>query len=274
MTQCFVYNNCNMIIFIQSSNVKEGFFCILQMLRIYTGLRKWNKKDRFHIFLREKNPIGIKQPCVMIANNEVLFEQCRISLKRDRYAIDIEGEDEIKRNRLFFDFMLIMFDNLNQLYEKEKSHLIDTILKYHSRKESAKENSPKPSPSRKESAKENTSKPSPSRKESVEENTSKHYPSRKERAKENISKTYPKKGCFVDETNRTSQANNDSYKTNSNAKKGACNEARSSEEEHVEIHDSTRKVILSIQTKNQIETVVMRRRINYLSVIGKVTLKI
>ena len=33
----------------------------------------------------------------------------------------------------------------------------------------------------------------------------------------------------MDETNRTSQANSDSYKTNSNAKKGACNEARSSE---------------------------------------------
>ena len=26
MTQCYVCNNCNMSIFIQSSNVKEGFF--------------------------------------------------------------------------------------------------------------------------------------------------------------------------------------------------------------------------------------------------------
>ena len=60
--------------------------------------------------------------------------------------------------------MLRMFDHLNQLYEKEKSLLIDTILKYHLRKDSSKENSPKPSTSRKESAKENTSKPSPSRK--------------------------------------------------------------------------------------------------------------
>ena len=91
----------------------------------------------------------------MIANNAVLFEQYIISLKRDKYAIDIEGEDEIKRNRLFFDFMLRMFDHLNQLYKKEKSLLKDTILKYHSRKESAKENKSKPSPSRKYSAKEN-----------------------------------------------------------------------------------------------------------------------
>ena len=46
----------------------------------------------------------------------------------------------------------------------------------------------------------------------------------------------------MDDTNRTSQANSDSYKTNSNAKKGVCNEARSGEEEHVGMHDSRRKV--------------------------------
>ena len=149
MTQCFVCNNCNMSIFIQSSNVKEGVFCILQMLRIHTGLRKWNKNDLFHIILSDMNPLGIKRPCIMIAKNEVLFEQYIISLKRDKDTIDIEGEDEIKRNRLFFYFMLRMFDHLNQLYEKEKSLLMDTILKYHLRKDSAKENSSKPPPSRK-----------------------------------------------------------------------------------------------------------------------------
>ena len=108
-----------------------------------------------------------------------------------------------------------------------KSLLIDAILTYHLRKESAKENSPEPSPSRKESSKENTSKPSPSRKES---------------AKENTSKPSPKKSCFEDKNNRTSQANSDSYKTDLNAKKCACNEARSSEEEHVGMRDSMRKV--------------------------------
>ena len=71
------------------------------MLRIHTGLRKWNKKDRFNIFLRDKNPLGIKRPCIMIAKNEVLFEQYRIALKQDQDAIDIEGDDEIKRKRLF-----------------------------------------------------------------------------------------------------------------------------------------------------------------------------
>ena len=33
------------------------------------------------------------------------------------------------------------------------------------------------------------------------------------------------------------------------------------------------KVILSIQTNNQMEKVVKRSRLNYLSVVGKVTLK-
>ena len=85
----------------------------------------------------------------------------------------------------------------------EKILLIDTILTYHLRKESTKENSSEPYPSRKESAKENTSKPSPSRKESVEENSSKPSTSGKESAKENTSKPSPKKGCFEDKTNRT-----------------------------------------------------------------------
>ena len=78
----------------------------------------------------------------------------------------------------------------------------------------------------------------------------------------------------MDETNRTSQANSDTYKTDLNAKKGACNETRSSIEEHVGIRDSTRKGYLNIQTKNQMETVSMRRRINYLGVVEKLTLKI
>ena len=50
-----------------------------------------------------------------------------------------------------------------------------------------------------------------------------------------------KKGCFADETNITSQSKSDSYKSNSNAKKGACNEARSSEEEDVGMLNKRRK---------------------------------
>ena len=59
--------------------------------------------------------------------------------------------------------------------------------------------------------------------------------------RKNTSKPSPKKCCFEDKTKRTSQANSDSYKTDLNAKKGSCNEARSSEEEHVGMRDSMRK---------------------------------
>ena len=71
----------------------------------------------------------------------------------------------------------------------------------------------------KQSAKENTSKPPLSRKQSVEENTPKPSTSRKESAKENALKPSPKNSCFEDKTNRTSQENSDSYKTDLNAKK-------------------------------------------------------
>ena len=63
------------------------------------------------------------------------------------------------------------------------------------------------------------------------------YQSKKEIAKENTSK----KVCFADDTNRTIQANSDSYKSNSNENKLACNEARSSEEEYVGMRNIRRK---------------------------------
>ena len=75
------------------------------MLRIHTVLRKWNKKDQFHMLLRNKNPVGINLPCIKIAENEVLFEIYRMDLKRDKDAIEIQGDDAIQHKRLF----LILF---------------------------------------------------------------------------------------------------------------------------------------------------------------------
>ena len=94
------------------------------MLRIHTGLRKWNKNDQYHILLRENNPIIIDQPCINISNSEVLFEKYRMALKGEKYAIEIQKYDAIKHNQIFFDFMLRIFNHLNQLYEKEKSPLV------------------------------------------------------------------------------------------------------------------------------------------------------
>ena len=71
------------------------------MLRIHTGLRKWNKNNVYDIHLREINPIGIDQPCIKIAKSELLFEKYRMSLKRDKDAIEIQKGDAIKCNRFF-----------------------------------------------------------------------------------------------------------------------------------------------------------------------------
>ena len=43
-----------------------------------------------------------------------------MALKWDKDAIEIQKDDAIKSNQIFFDFMLRMFNHLNQLYEKEK----------------------------------------------------------------------------------------------------------------------------------------------------------
>ena len=92
ITQYIVCNNCNMSIFIPSSNVKEGVFYILHMLIIHAGLQRWNKKDRFHIILRDMNPLGIKQPCVTIANNEVLFENIELLLSGTNMQLILTGK--------------------------------------------------------------------------------------------------------------------------------------------------------------------------------------
>ena len=70
------------------------------------------------------NPLGIDRSCLKIASNELLFEKYRIALKRDKDAIDIDGDDVIDIHQLVLDFMLRMFDHLNQLYEMEKVFLL------------------------------------------------------------------------------------------------------------------------------------------------------
>ena len=68
-----------------------------------------------------------------------------MDLKRNKDAIEIQTDDAIKRNQIFFDFILRNFNHLNQLYEREKSLLTYTILTYQLSKGSAKENTSKPS---------------------------------------------------------------------------------------------------------------------------------
>ena len=119
-THCYVCDNCQKSIFIRSAKVKEDLLFILQMLRIHTGLRKWNKNNVYDKHPREIDPIGIDKPCIKIADSELLFDIYRMARKRDKDAIEIQKDDVIKHNQIFFDFMLRMFNHLNELYVKEK----------------------------------------------------------------------------------------------------------------------------------------------------------
>ena len=47
----------------------------------------------------------------------------RIALKQEKGTTDIDREDAIDSNRISFDFMLRMFDHLNQLYEMKQIFL-------------------------------------------------------------------------------------------------------------------------------------------------------
>ena len=85
------------------------------------------------------NPFEIGKPCIIISGREILFEGYRMALKRDKYDIEVQNDDSIKRNRIFFDFMQLTCNGLDRLYLHEKSPLIDTIIEIQSRKQSAAE---------------------------------------------------------------------------------------------------------------------------------------
>ena len=74
------------------------------------------------------NPFEIGKPCIIIAGRELLFEQHRMALKWVKYDIEVQNDDAIKRNRIFFDFMQRTFNRLDVLYLHEKSLLINTII--------------------------------------------------------------------------------------------------------------------------------------------------
>ena len=45
------------------------------------------------------NPFEIGKPCIIIARRELLFEKYRMALKQDKYEIEVQNDDAIKRNK-------------------------------------------------------------------------------------------------------------------------------------------------------------------------------
>ena len=84
------------------------------------------------------NPFDIRVPCTDIAKSEILFEQYRMDLNWNKYDIEVQNDDAINRNRIFFDFMPRKFSSLDGLYMDEKK-LIDTIKEDQLRYQSAAE---------------------------------------------------------------------------------------------------------------------------------------
>ena len=59
---------------------------------------KWNKRNIFDLHLKKKNPFDIRVPCIKIENSELLIEQYRMALNREKYDIEFQNDDAIKRN--------------------------------------------------------------------------------------------------------------------------------------------------------------------------------
>ena len=86
---------------------------------------------------KKKNPFDIRVPCINISKSALLFEQYRMALNWDKYDIEVQNDDAIKRNQIFLDFMKRTLNCLYRLYLREGFLLIDTIKKYQLRKQSA-----------------------------------------------------------------------------------------------------------------------------------------
>ena len=100
------------------------------MLRIHTGLRKWSKKNVYDLHQKKTNPFDICVPCINIAKSEVLFEQYIMALNQEKDDTEVQNDDAMKPNQIFFDFMQQTFNRLAVLYLREMCLLVDPIMKY------------------------------------------------------------------------------------------------------------------------------------------------
>ena len=66
------------------------------------------------------NPFYIGKPCIKITKSELYFEQYTMAFKRDKFNIEVQDDDETKRNRILFDFMQRTFNCLDELYMNKK----------------------------------------------------------------------------------------------------------------------------------------------------------
>ena len=139
INHCFVCSDFKNTIVIRDAAGKEKVFLIFNRLMIHTWLWKWSKTNLFDLYLKKMNTFGIHEPCIKLANNELIFEQYIKALNQGKYDIEVRNDDAIKRNQIFFDFMQQMFNQLDGFYLCEGCLLIDAIMEDQTRKLSAAE---------------------------------------------------------------------------------------------------------------------------------------
>ena len=128
------------------------------------------------------------KPYIKISRSEVLFEQYRMALNWDKYYIEVRNDDAIKRNQILFDFMQRTFNRLYGSYLHGKCILIDSIIKYQTRKHPAAEI----------------------------EKLNREKKARNKR-KEGTSKNSPNKACFVNKPTPTSKSTSNTSNSKFNA---------------------------------------------------------
>ena len=119
MSQSFMCRNLQKTILIRYAEFKERVICILHMLKIHTSLWKLSKTNVYELHLKKILAFEIGKPCIKIARSEVLFEQYRMDIKRDKCEIEVRNDYAIKRNQIFFDFMQRTFNCMYGLYLHE-----------------------------------------------------------------------------------------------------------------------------------------------------------
>ena len=82
-------------------------------------MRKLSKKNVYDLHLLKMNQFEIGKTCIILARRELLFEQYIMALKRVKYDIEVQNDDAIKRDQIFFYFMQRTFNRLDILYNHE-----------------------------------------------------------------------------------------------------------------------------------------------------------
>ena len=151
----------------------------------------------------------------------MLFQQYRMALNQEKYDIEVQNDDAIKRNQILFDFIQQTFNSLDGLYLREICILIYMIIKDKFRNHSV-----------------------------VEIEILNKEKKERNKRKENTYKPSPK--TIVNKITRTSRATSNTSNSNINDNIPQLSESISSEDEEIGMSKCRRKInveIINVEVK-------------------------